>query len=188
VEYLHKKSLKNNASNNEGFTIIEALMAIAIFSIGIMAVGSLQTSSLMSTGDIAQKTEAWTILDRYVETFKNLPFYANKDGIDNDGDGTTDEIDEERSELVAGSQSEDNPDGRFTVHWQVVDDSPIQGAGGSKLNVPGDAVLKDVPAGDYTVSKTISVQVTRAGGDPDTEALAMVEFVKTWAGQAGGIP
>ena len=56
--------------NQSGFTLIEALIAIAIFSIGLMAVGALQASSLMRTGDVARRTQAWALLDEQVARLK----------------------------------------------------------------------------------------------------------------------
>lgn len=166
-------------TSNKGYTIIEALIAIAIFSIGIMAMGALQAASLKTTGDIGRLTEAWAILDDQAETLKSMPFYANDDGINNDGDGTTDEITEEMPELAAGiAHSAPRGGGRYTVHWQVQNDVPIP--------QQDETVLPGVPVGNYTVSKTVSVQVTRVGGNPATDALASVQFVKTWAAQ--GIP
>jgi prepilin-type N-terminal cleavage/methylation domain-containing protein len=184
------KSIKT--LNNGGYTIIEVLLALAIFSIGFMAMGALQSSSLLQTGDIARKTEAWAVLEEQAEVLKAMPFYANENGIDDDGDGDTDigdgDYDETDPLLVdndPGTAStafdqgpHDRARGRYQVHWRVEDDEPIP-------EQPA-TVLQGVPAGNYTVSKTITVAVTEPGGDPQTEALAMVEFVKTWA--ADGIP
>lgn len=161
-----------------GYTIIEVLIAIAIFSIGIMAVSALQTSALMSTGRVGLITEAWAVLEDQAERLKSMPFYANDNNIDDDGDGTIDEVTEEMDDLVAGPYNEPRLNGRLTVHWQVVNDVPIP--------QQDETVLPEVPVGNYTVSKTISVQVTRPGENPQTDALAEVEFVKTWA--ADGIP
>lgn len=183
----HSSSPACKIAPDSGYTIIEVLIAIAIFSIGIMALGMLQARSLMSTSEITEKTEAWAILEDQAETLKAMPFYANDDGLNNDGDGTTDEVDEEifpvnpgDPTLVAGNYNAPRAGGRYTVHWQVVNDVPIPQQDPTMVSLPG------VPAGTYTVSKTVSVQVTRTGDDPATEALATVEFVKTWA--AHGIP
>lgn len=178
--------------SNAGYTIIEALIAIAIFSIGIMAMGALQAASLRTTGNIGRLTEVWAVLEDHAETLKAMPFYANDDGINNDGDGQTDELTEEMPELIAGNYNAPRAGGRYTVHWQVVDNAPIPA-----VVVPpptaADPVLATadgtgLPNGTYTVSKTVSVQVTRAGGNPVTDALATVQFVKTWAAQGIGVP
>ena len=48
--------LVNRMSNQAGFTIIEVLIALAIFSIGLMAVGALQTRALMTVTSSQTKT------------------------------------------------------------------------------------------------------------------------------------
>lgn len=166
------------SASTAGYTIIEALIALAIFSIGMIAVSALQMMSLKSTGDVAAKTQAWAILNDQVERLKSMPFYANDNGLDDDGDGTIDNLTEEIPDLSAGNHSANRLNNMYTVHWQVVNDQPI--------GQQNETVLPGVPAGNYTVSKTISVEVTRPGQNPQTNALAMVEFVKTWA--ADGIP
>ena len=168
-----------NASASAGYTLIEILVALAIFSIGIMAMGALQGASLMSTGKTTRNTIAWALLEDQVESLKALPFYANDDNIDNDGDGDIDELTEEMPDLVeANNYSRTTLDGLYTVFWQVENDNPI--AQQTQATLPG------VPTGSYTVCKTISVQVARFGENPVTDALARVEFIKTWAEQ--GIP
>ena len=160
-------------SNTSGFTIIEVLIAMAIFSIGILAVGALQTRSLMETGDVARKTEAWTALEQQVTELKEMPFYDNAPTTFNFSSDLVD---------TGNWQSEDypknEPNQRYTVHWQVEDDTP--------LGQQNETVIAGVPAGNYTVCKTITAVVTRIGDDPDTQALGQVEFVKTWA--ATGLP
>ncbi|MGB9499056.1 MAG: prepilin-type N-terminal cleavage/methylation domain-containing protein [Dissulfuribacterales bacterium] len=180
-------------TGDSGYTLIEVLIALAIFSIGFMAVGALQSKSLMQTGEAAHKTEAWAILEDQVEVLKAVPFYANDNGVNDDGDGATDEADELFKDddgnfpLAAGAHNEPRLQNRYTVHWQVVDDQPV-----AQVTMPppaaGDPILPDVPAGSYTVSKTITVAVTRQGGDPQTDALATAEFVKVWAADPDGIP
>jgi prepilin-type N-terminal cleavage/methylation domain-containing protein len=181
----HISSTVFSGESNAGYTIIEVLIALAIFSIGLMAMGALQASSLLRTRNIAEKTEAWTIIDDQVHLLKSMPFYANDNDLDDDGDGDTDELTEEMPDLVAGAHNENRLDGRYTVHWQVVNDQPIP-AVVIPPPTPADPVLPEVPAGTYTVSKTIAVQVTLAGENPATDALADVSFVKTWA--ENGIP
>ena len=175
-----------NSLNDAGYTIIEVLLALAIFSIGFMAMGALQSSSLFQTGEIARKTEAWAVLEDQAEVLKAIPFYD--DDEDDNGDGNpydsseSDPLIQDADPDSASTDFDEGPhdraSGRYQVHWRVEDDEPIP-------EQPA-TVLQGVPAGNYTVSKTITVAVTEPGGDPQTEALAMVEFVKTWA--ADGIP
>ena len=151
------------ASNDSGFTLIEVLMALAIFSIGLMAMGALQARTLMETGDVARKTEAWTVVEQEAEVLKQLPFYQDV------------ATKTHPAGLANGVYTANRLNGRYTVQWQVVDDQPI--------GPQNQTVLPGVPVGVYTVSKRITVTATRAGG---ANPLAQLEFVKVWA--ATGIP
>lgn len=150
-------------SNASGFTLIEVLVSIAIFSIGLMAMGALQTRTLMDTGNVSRKTEAWTLLEEQAERIKQLRFYIDDPPVNFDPD------------LTAGAHALNSPDGRYTFTWQIADDVPIPQANATQL--PG------VPAGNYTVSKTITLTATRFGGGIP---MAQMEFVKVW--WATGIP
>ena len=152
-------------SNDSGFTLIEALIAIAIFSIGLLAMGTLQARSLMRTGDVARKTEAWTIADEQVTLLKQMPFM-------NIATWTV------PPDLTAGNHQVTHLNGRYDVHWQVVDDTPI-----GQQNA---LVLPGVPAGNYTVCKRITVAVTPLGGNPPNDTISEVQFIKTW--WATGVP
>lgn len=154
--------------NDDGFTLIEALIAIAIFSIGLLAVGALQANSLKRTGNIAQRTEAWAVLDNQVAQLKSQAFYQDPaaktftPGLDDTGGGFTQQVDRQMN-------------GTYTVYWRVADDTP--------LGPQNAAVLSGLPAGTYTVCKTITVRVTRQGGNPlnANAVLAEAQFIKTWA-------
>ncbi|RJP36002.1 MAG: prepilin-type N-terminal cleavage/methylation domain-containing protein [Desulfobacteraceae bacterium] len=168
----YEKSVNIPAS--AGFTIIEVLIALAIFSLGIMAMGALQTASLRSTGNIAQMSEALALLDEQAEQLKALPFYvAPFPSFD--------------PALVAGTHGPDRRGSgdQFDVQWQVVDNTPIPQQNNANLSY-----INGLPAGNHTVSKTITVWVTRAGFAPrgQDEALAIAQFVKTWAAQIPPMP
>lgn len=54
--------------NEAGFTLIEVMIAMAIFAIGILAVGSMQLRSVKSDSSSRWYTEAGTIASNQVET------------------------------------------------------------------------------------------------------------------------
>ncbi|MBA2880640.1 prepilin-type N-terminal cleavage/methylation domain-containing protein [Desulfosalsimonas propionicica] len=148
-------------SHNSGFTIIEVLIALAIFSVGLLAMGALQSSTLKQTGDIGRKTEAWSVLEDQVERLKELQFYTNVSAQTFPAD------------LTSGNHSESRKEGRFTVDWNITDNTPID-----EVTIPDDLLLANVPSGTYTVSKTITVEVAEFGSN---DTIAEVAFVKTWA-------
>jgi prepilin-type N-terminal cleavage/methylation domain-containing protein len=155
-------------SDDAGFTMIEVLIALAIFSIGLLAVGALQARSLKDTGDIARKTEAWTVVEDQAAYLKRLPFYEDVPSKAFPAD-LKDTGDWHQATALNGN---------YTVHWKVTDDTPIA--------AQTDPLFSGVPSGTYTVSKQITVVATLPNGDPDTNALAQLQFIKTWA--ATGIP
>jgi prepilin-type N-terminal cleavage/methylation domain-containing protein len=153
-------------SNAAGFTIIEVIVAIAIFSIGLMAIGALQTTAMMKTGDVTRKTEAWNLLADQAERLKQLPFYVDFPPQNFSAD------------LTVGAHAQVSPDGRYTFQWQVADD-PVFGGPQNQTAMPGVGV----PAGAYTVSKRITLSAFRTGANPLAPPLAQVEFLKVvWAG------
>jgi len=141
--------------DGSGFTIIEVLIALAIFSIGFMAVGAVQVNSLMKTTSSRNQTSALFIMEQQAEALQGMPFYT-----DLDGDGRDDDV---VAAMGTGMHSDNDPwTDRFTVYWQVVENgtgtNPWTGAAG------------------FNVSKGIRVWVT-PDGNPNSR-LASVEFVK----------
>ena len=159
-------------SSDAGFTIVEVLIALAIFSIGLLAVGALQSGSLMATGDTARKTEAWALAEAQAAFLKGLPFYTNVNAQT---------FAAALTDTAGGWQADNDPygngDNRYTVNWRVADDTPLAQQSEAALQ-PLDLNLV---SGTYTISKTITVAVTLTGDDPATEALAEMEFIKTLA-------
>ena len=136
--------------------------------VALLAVGLLQANTLKETGDVARKTEAWALLDEQIALLKAMPFYQNPAAqtftpeLDVNGGGFAHTVNRQMN-------------GTYTVHWQVVDDTPI--------GPQNAAILSGLPAGVYTVSKQITVVVTRQGGNPlnVNEHMAQAQFIKTWA-------
>ena len=162
-------SSPHSLSNDSGFTIIEALIALVIFSIGLLAMGALQADSLMDTGDVAGRTEAWTIADERVTLLKemefwDIPTWSTPAALTNAS--------------VPPFHMVTHANGRYDVHWRVEDDIPFGQQNAS--------VLPNLPAAMYTVSKQITVWVTPVGGNAPNDAIAQIEFIKTW--WATGIP
>jgi type IV pilus modification protein PilV len=63
-----------------GFTIIEVLIALAIFSIGIIAIAGMQLSSIRGNSSARVHTEAGTWAQDHIESLMALPY--NHDNFD----------------------------------------------------------------------------------------------------------
>ena len=87
--------------NNKGFTMIEILIALAIFSIGILGVASMQILSVNYNTHARKLTEATTRGVETLETLMTLPYDSD--------------------DLNSGSNYEIT-DGTYTVSWDVMAD------------------------------------------------------------------
>jgi type IV pilus modification protein PilV len=61
-------------TNAQGFTLIEVLIAMAIFAIGILAVTSMQMRSINQNASARIQTEATTLAVDWMERLLSLPY------------------------------------------------------------------------------------------------------------------
>ena len=102
--------------DNRGFTLIEVLIAMAIFSIGILAIGSMQVTSINSNARARMHTEGYTwVVDR-IERLTTLPY-------DDD-------------DLTAGNHGP-VAEGTYAISWNVQDDTPLTGTKAITVTVIG---------------------------------------------------
>jgi Tfp pilus assembly protein PilV len=91
-------------TGQEGFAILEALIATAIFAIGIFGVLSMQTTAV-KTNDIARGvTSQSAMAAEMVEQLLSVPY--------------------DHQNLTAGSHPPQK-EGRYTISWAVTDDDMI---------------------------------------------------------------
>ena len=126
-----------NGTCNQGFTLIEILIAMAIFAIGILAVGSMQISAINTNASARNSTTVVTMAKDRVEELTALSydddflragnhpadfgdFTQANDGIDNDEDGEIDEAGEA---------------GQVSITWDVTDDTPLAGTKSIRVTV-----------------------------------------------------
>jgi prepilin-type N-terminal cleavage/methylation domain-containing protein len=166
---MKNKPVHRIMKSQSGFTIIEVLIAIAIFSVGFMAVGVLQTRALNSVSFSQDNTIAIQALDAQVEVLKRTPFYMDdiwhNNLVDDDGDGNA--VFDLSPQFRDSGQ---NPDysiinGEYRVSWWI--DTP-------------HTIPNRWTGGNLVISKNITVTVARTGDNPATNALNRIEFVKYW--------
>ncbi len=102
----HKQqfAIKDRTGSN-GFTLIEVLIAVAIFAIGILALTSLQAVYIGGNSSARMQTEATTLAAQWLERLKILP-YAHDD---------LDSVGNPHRQIV----------GAYRIEWNVADNSPI---------------------------------------------------------------
>ena len=106
------------SGNNKGFTIIDTLVTLVIFSSGILTVGAMQMNSLSVNVSAQKRVQALTLARERMENLMALPydhksltagsyfFAADRDGMDNNGNGVIGEPDET---------------GNFTFSWTITE-------------------------------------------------------------------
>ena len=85
------------AGNHDGFTIIEVVIAMAIFAIGILAVASLQVATINGNSSARKTTDAVTLAENRLETMMNVPYAG-----------------------ITGGQA---TEGAYTISWNVAENA-----------------------------------------------------------------
>lgn len=96
----------------DGFSIIEVLIGLTIFAIGVLGIGAMQISAIRGNQTSQRFTEAVSLATDRMETLINLPY--------ND------------AELIGEHSASTGP---YTVSWEVDADTPIGGCKTIRLTV-----------------------------------------------------
>ena len=109
--------------NNNGFTLIEVLMALSVFAIGALAVASLQITSGKSNRTGNEITMAINLASDQMENFISLPFDDAALSTDPDENPHVDNLDKYNLQWVV-TDTDLNADGapdakliNLTVSW-----------------------------------------------------------------------
>jgi len=98
---LNKKGIKKaERMTNEGFTLVEVMIGMAIFFIGFLAIGTMQITAINGNAGAREATEAATRATNQLETLIALPYDS----------------------IVPGGPV---TDGAYRVTWDVADNMPV---------------------------------------------------------------
>lgn len=126
------------SNENQGFTLIEALVAMVVLTIGILALMTLQGNLVQGNSRASHISEASSWAASEIEEIIDTPFTYLED-LDGDGsnqDQDKNGVDEVGPDTVFGLDDLDNQadylftsnDGDFTLHINVAVDIPIEGS------------------------------------------------------------
>ncbi len=118
-----------NTMNERGFTILEAMVALVVFSIGLISLYMAQTATIgfNSSSDRMSTAANWgaSTLERMM--------LLDKEDISTRDDGGLNRFLRESSQQIPAALAEADgsvvsPDGRYTMLWYVVKNTPIYDA------------------------------------------------------------
>ena len=112
VEKLDKKK------KNQGYTLIEVLIAMAIFALGFLALASIQVKSITQNASAKMYTEATTMAVESLERLISLPY--------------------DHSDLNQQNNPHSMTTGGYTIEWNVQDDTPVTATKTIVINVTGE--------------------------------------------------
>ena len=125
-----KKSQKD-----QGFTLIEVLIAITIFAVGLLAVAAMQISAIRVNSTAGQITTRMTWAQDKLEELMALPY--SDPWIEDLGDppsGTD----------TAGNAHQETTSDAYIISWTVTNDTPISGTKLITVTVTGQGKTTQV--------------------------------------------
>ena len=105
--------------NDAGFTLIEVMIALLVFAIGVLALARMQLAAVKGNATAEGITEAVVFGSDQIEQMLSWDYDDSRLDSSNDGDFTLAD-----GSTITRDGYQADPDGRFDVYWDVTDDSP----------------------------------------------------------------
>jgi len=132
----------------EGYTLVEVLVALGILGFGLMAVATMQVTAIKTNARASGMSQGVTLAQAKAEDLMNLSYSAIV-ALDDDGDGTDQDADNDGNDDDGGNfglndtvdgggnviadDSELNVNGRYSIYWNVAVNEPA--ANSSRIRV-----------------------------------------------------
>lgn len=152
---MQRKRIPIMVQNEKGFSLLEVLLGITVFMIGMLGVTALNISSLKSNTFSGNMSEAVIIAGDRIEKLMATPFADLKD---TDGDGTDQDVDEDGLDDDDPDDAADDIDGKPNFGLDDTgDDSDDKEENIGKNNIYN--VYWNVAVGEPLPEKTKTVNV-----------------------------
>ena len=76
-----RKKITHEKSGNAGFSLLEVMMAMAILTIGILAIVGIQHHIVNGNTNANVVTQEMNLAQRFMEQYKNLPSPSKRDNL-----------------------------------------------------------------------------------------------------------
>jgi prepilin-type N-terminal cleavage/methylation domain-containing protein len=176
---------KQTISRQDGFTLIEVLIVIAIFSIGILGAMTMQTGAMATNATARKGTLAIEYATDTMERLMQVGDRAldNKFGVDDDGDGTAADDNGDESQLTDGIDNDDDGiiDEADELEWHQLPEFAAGVPFTRGINIPVDAYYASI----FTLNWTIT--------DIDCDGVApadakRIDMLVTWDRGTKSVP
>ncbi len=117
-------NIKVFKNNQHGFTLIEIMIAMVVFAIGILAVAAMQTSAIKCNSRASGLTEATIVADSRMEQFMTLD-YNDPVLNDTDGDGVGGLNDATIASSDGSSVYAAQSGLVYNIFWNIAINSPV---------------------------------------------------------------
>jgi len=127
--------------NNKGFSLIEVMIALALFATGFVSFLMMTTTSIKGNSDAFRITTGGALGADSIERILHMPYDSHNNGKDDDGDGNNDNVEEKFDDrdgdgnAAANNRGLNDTDanadysiitanGNFTVFWNIAENYP----------------------------------------------------------------
>ncbi len=135
-----KKGAKKNllVNDSSGFTLIEVMLALVIFAVGLLAVAYMQISAIRGNDTAFEFSKALTLAQSKIDKLTALP-YDDTMLDDDDGDGTNQDSDDDGLDdsgnnfglddnTTATADGSETIDSKYSLFWNIAVDEPVNNA------------------------------------------------------------
>lgn len=119
--------------NQRGFSLVEALVAIVLLSVGMLATGLMQIGGIEGNANATGRTVGLSLAQSIMDDLRSLPLDdsllndAGGQGLD-DGMATAGQQPDPSAADCSAGQITTSDGRRYTVFWNVEDDVPVDKA------------------------------------------------------------
>lgn len=117
-----------NINNENGFSLIEVLIALFLFAVGVLALTQMQVGSMFGNSTARRVTGAATLAEAKLEELKALS-YAHADMTDRDASGDAGYgnggLDDEDGDADGSRTGVEVMGETYDVFWNVAENSPV---------------------------------------------------------------
>jgi type IV pilus assembly protein PilV len=136
VPPFHKGGFGGIRKQQEGYSLVEVLIAITVLAFGLMAVATMQVTAIKTNATASGISQGLTLAQTKVEELMNLSYdhpdldddgggINNGTGQDLDDDGVDDDGDNFGLDDTTGADGSEAIGSRYTIYWNIAVDEPV---------------------------------------------------------------